>query len=126
MKSELGVFVGKDLGLSCPKGVSYLQAVCGVGGAEFAGLDEEGEESGDEEEQGDWIGGSEAEHCSLWYLRRQVAAMMHLLVRLRGRMAKIAWNVGDERIRCASNHKYHISPRGAAGIPAKAMHHLFY
>ncbi len=71
MESELGVFVGKDLGLACPKGVSYLQAVGGVGGAKLAGLDEEGEESGDEQEQGNRMRGSEAEHCSLWYLRRQ-------------------------------------------------------
>jgi hypothetical protein len=62
VESELRVFVGEDLGLSCPKGVSYLQAVCGVGCAELAGLDEEGEESGDKQEQGDWMRGSEAGH----------------------------------------------------------------
>jgi hypothetical protein len=71
MEAELGVFVGKDLGLACPERVSYLETVGGVGGAEFAGLDEEGEESGDEQEQGNRMRGSEAEHCSLWYLRRQ-------------------------------------------------------
>jgi hypothetical protein len=58
VKSELGVFVGKDLGLACPEGVSYLQAVGGVGGAKLAGLDEEGEESGDEQEQGKRTRGS--------------------------------------------------------------------
>jgi hypothetical protein len=62
VESELGVFVGKDLGLGCPEGVSYLQAVGGVGCAELAGLDEEGEESGDKQEQGDWRRGSEAGH----------------------------------------------------------------
>ncbi len=71
MKSELGVFVGKDLGLACPERVSYLQTVGGVGGAKLAGLDEEGEESGDEQEQGNRMRGSEAGHCFLWYLRRQ-------------------------------------------------------
>jgi len=59
MESELGVFVGKDLGLACPEGVSYLQAVGGVGGAKFAGLDEEGEESGEKQEQGNRMRGSE-------------------------------------------------------------------
>src|SRR5258707_6194728 len=75
VKSELGVFVGKDLGLARPEGVSYLQTVSGVGGAEFAGLDEEGEESGKEEEQGDRMRGSEATHWSLWYLRRQALVL---------------------------------------------------
>jgi hypothetical protein len=62
VKPELGVFVGKDLRLTRPEGVGYLQTVGGVGGAELAGLDEEGEESSDEEEQRDWIRGSEAAH----------------------------------------------------------------
>src|SRR5580704_2245779 len=35
VKSELGIFVGKDLRLACPERVSYLQAMGGVGGAEF-------------------------------------------------------------------------------------------
>src|SRR5258708_26935271 len=71
VEAELGVFVGEDLGLVCPEGVSYLQAVGGVGGAEFAGLNEEGEERGNEQEHGDWVGGNEAGHEPLWYLRRQ-------------------------------------------------------
>src|SRR5258705_9813706 len=71
VKSELGVFVRKDLGLARPEGVSYLQTVSGVGGAELAGLDEEGEESGEEEEQRDRMRGSEATHWCLWHLRRQ-------------------------------------------------------
>jgi hypothetical protein len=62
VKAELGVFVGEDLGLACPEGVGYLQAVGGVGGAKLAGLDEEGEEGGDEKEQGNRMGGSEARH----------------------------------------------------------------
>jgi hypothetical protein len=62
VKAELGVFVGKDLGLACPERVSYLQAVRGIGGAELAGLDKERRESGDEQEQGNRVGGSEAEH----------------------------------------------------------------
>jgi hypothetical protein len=61
-ESELRVFIGKNLGLSCPEGVSDLQAVRGVGCAELARLDEEGEESGDKQEQGDWMRGSEAGH----------------------------------------------------------------
>ena len=69
VKSELWVFVGKDLGLACPEGVSYLQTVRGVGCAKFAGLDEEGEKSGDKEEQGNWRRESGAEHWSLWYVR---------------------------------------------------------
>jgi hypothetical protein len=62
VKAKLGVFVGKDLGLACPKGVGYLEAVSGVGGAELAGLDKERRESGDEQEQGNRVGRSEAEH----------------------------------------------------------------
>ena len=71
VKSKLRVFVGKDLGLASPEGVSYLQPVSSVGCAKFAGLDEEGEKSGDKEEQGNWRRESGAEHWSLWYLRRQ-------------------------------------------------------
>jgi hypothetical protein len=61
-ESELRVFIGKDLGLSCPEGVSYLQAVRGVGCAELAGLNEEGEEGGNKQDQEDWMRGSEAGH----------------------------------------------------------------
>jgi hypothetical protein len=71
MEAELGVFVGEDLGLACPEGMSHLQAVGGVGCAKLAGLDEEGKESSDKEKQGDRVRGSEAEHCSLWYVRCQ-------------------------------------------------------
>jgi hypothetical protein len=68
VESELRIFAGKDLGLRCPEGMSYLKAVGGVGGTKLAGLDEEGEESGDKQEQGDRMRGCEAEHWSPWYV----------------------------------------------------------
>jgi hypothetical protein len=70
METELGVFVGKDLGLAGPEGVSYLETVGGVGGAKFAGLNEECEKSGDEQEQGNRMRRREAAHWFLWYVRR--------------------------------------------------------
>ena len=60
MKSELRVFARKDLGLARPEGMRDLETVGGVGGAEFAGLDEEGEEGGDEQEQEYWMRGNAA------------------------------------------------------------------
>ena len=68
VQAELRIFVGKDLRLAGPKRVSYLQAVGGVGGAKLAGLDEEGEETCDEQEQVDRM--IEAAHWSIWYFRR--------------------------------------------------------
>jgi hypothetical protein len=50
VKPELGIFVGEDLRLACPERVGYLETMGGVGGAEFAGLDQESEESGDKQE----------------------------------------------------------------------------
>jgi hypothetical protein len=67
VESELRVFLGKDLGLVSPKGVGYLQAVRGIGCAKLAGLDEKGKECGDEQEQGNRMRRSKAEHWSLWY-----------------------------------------------------------
>ena len=45
MQAELGILVGKDLRLRSPEPVRGLQAVHGVGGAQFAGLHDEGEQA---------------------------------------------------------------------------------
>ena len=45
VQAELGILVGKYLRLRRPEPVRGLQAVHGVGGAQFAGLHDEGEQS---------------------------------------------------------------------------------
>jgi hypothetical protein len=50
VKSEVRILIRKDLRLAGPEGVSYLETLGGVRSAEFTGLDEEGEKSGDEQE----------------------------------------------------------------------------
>jgi len=62
VEPELGIFIGKDLGLAGPEGMRHLETVGGVGGAELTGLDEEGEESRDEKEQENGTCGSEMAH----------------------------------------------------------------
>jgi hypothetical protein len=51
MDAELGIFLGEDWWLGGPQRVRRLEAVHGVGGAELAGLNDEGDESGDEKQK---------------------------------------------------------------------------
>ena len=51
VQAELGIFIGKHLRLRRPQPVCGLQAVHGVGGAQFAGLHDEGEQSCRQTEQ---------------------------------------------------------------------------
>jgi hypothetical protein len=56
VQAELGILVREYLRLRSPEPVRGLEAMHGVGGADFAGLDDEGKQACSETQQDDGIG----------------------------------------------------------------------
>ena len=54
VQSKLRIFIGKDLGLAGPEGMGDLQPVHRVRCAKLAGLDQEGEQAGNQQEKKEW------------------------------------------------------------------------